>query len=308
MKARLLEAHGEMAHAGELFKRSADISLAEGLLVVAGMSLAGLARVQYLHGRWDDAVVSAERAMAVAIESEDRWVIAHAQWSAAFVASARGDRESAERCSEVAAEPATFERHAALQHLFGAQLAAAQERPADVLAHLAPLAALHADFTVLPWQHLQAHALVDVGRLDAAEAFIDEADALAAARRDPLSPPASHARARLAVARHTPEAAIDRSSARVRRCRRRMPYERALIELAHAQLLRREGKRRAASELLLDVRETFAALAALPALRRAEQELTACGLRPSTRSAGLRAAHAAGDRGHPSRRLRHDQP
>ena len=31
----------------------------------------------------------------------------------------------------------------------------------------------------------------------------------------------------------------------------RMPYEQALIELAHAQLLRREGKRRAASELLL---------------------------------------------------------
>ena len=34
----------------------------------------------------------------------------------------------------------------------------------------------------------------------------------------------------------------------------RMPYEQALIELAHAQLLRREGKRRAASELLLGAR------------------------------------------------------
>jgi DNA-binding NarL/FixJ family response regulator len=65
----------------------------------------------------------------------------------------------------------------------------------------------------------------------------------------------------------------------------RMPYEQALIELAHAQLLRREGKRRAASELLLNARGHFATLGAVPALRRCDQELTACGLRPAPRSA-----------------------
>ena len=288
LKARLLEANGEIAVAGELFNRSAEVSLAEGLLVVAAMSLAGAARVQYLAGAWDDAAVSAERATAVAIESEDRWVIAHARWSAAFVASARGDRESTERLQhEVASEPARFERHTALQHLFSAQLAAAHERPADVLAHLAPLAERNAAFTMLPWHHLQAHALVDVGRLDAAEAFLDEADPLAAARREPLlAARLRHARARLALARQAPEDAMDAFlQARELVEPLRMPYEQALIELAHAQLLRREGKRRAASELLLGARGHFAALGAVPALRRCDQELTACGLRPAPRSA-----------------------
>ena len=288
LKARLLEARGEMAQAGELFKRSADVSLAEGLLVVAGMALAGLARVQHLRGSWDDAVVSAQRAVAVAIESEDRWVVAQAQWAAALVASARGDWESVERWhDEVRAEPATFERHAAVQHLFGAHVAAAQERPADVLEHLRPLAALHADFAVLPWQPLQAQALVDVGRLDEAAAFIRDAEALAAARRYPLlAARLAHARAQLAIAHHTPEAAIEPlERARETLQALEMPYERALIALAHGQLLRREGRRRAASALLLEARETFASLSALPALRRAERELTASGLRPAARSA-----------------------
>ena len=133
LKARLLEAHGEHAEAAERFRRSADVSLAEGLLVVAALSLAGLSRTQFLAGAWDDAAVSAERAAAVAIESEDRWVIAHATWSATLVPSARGDWQSAERLErEIAAEPASFERHTALQALAAAQLAAAQERPADV--------------------------------------------------------------------------------------------------------------------------------------------------------------------------------
>lgn len=288
LKARLLEAQGEIGRAGALFERSADVSLSEGLLVIAAMSLAGGARVQYLAGAWDDAVVSAERAIAVAIESEDRWVVAHARWSSAFVADARGDADSVERLQrEVASDPATFERHTALQGVFAAQLAASQDRPADVLAALAPLAERHPELTLLGWHDRQAHALVDLGRLDAAEAFAREAEALATARRQPLlAARLMHARARIAFARHAPEeatAALTRAREIVEPLR--MPYEQALLELAHAQILRREGKRRAASELLLDARERFAALSAVPALNRCERELTACGLRPAPRSA-----------------------
>lgn len=288
LKARMLELQGELTLAREQFARAAEISLAEGLLVVAGIALAGLARIQYLTGAWDAAVVSGERAVGVAIESEDRWVVANAQWAASLVAGGRGDWESVERLQhEVAAEPATFERHTAIQHLFAAQLAAAQDRPADVLARLAPLAALNADIAVFPWHHLHAHALVDLGRLDAAEAFLGEAEAQAAARRVPLViARLAHARGRLAMAQHAAAAATEAfERARAALESLPMPYERALIDLAFAQFLRREGRRRAASELLLDARERLSALAALPALRRCEQELTVCGLRPAARSA-----------------------
>ena len=117
------------------------MSLREELVVVAAISLAGLAQVQYLSGAWDDAVVSGERAIALALESEDRWVIAHARSSAALVPLARGDWPVAEALQrEVAADVTSFERHIALQAITTAQLAAAQQRPSDVLAALSPLA------------------------------------------------------------------------------------------------------------------------------------------------------------------------
>ncbi|MDA0181343.1 LuxR C-terminal-related transcriptional regulator [Solirubrobacter phytolaccae] len=286
LKARLLEAQGEIRSAEDLFARASDVGLKEGLLVVAGMALAGHTRVQFLAGAWDDAVVSAQRAVAVATESEDRWVLAQAQWAASLVATARGDLESVQRLAAVVvAERAEFERHTALQALFAAQVAAAQERPADVLEHLRPVVALQADFTVLPWQHLHAHALVDLERLDEASAFIDEAAALATARRYPLlAARLLHARARVAIARHGDGATEAFEAARELLESLEMPYERAIVALAHAQLLRREGRRRVASELLLEARKTFTALSAQPALRRCEQELTACGLRPAVRS------------------------
>ena len=128
---------------------------------------------------------------------------------------------------------------------------------------------------------------MDVGRLAEAAAFIRDAEALAAARRYPLlAARLAHARAQLAIAHHTPEAAIEPlERARETLQALEMPYERALIALAYGQVLRREGRRRAASALLLEARETFASLSALPALRRAERELTASGLRPAARSA-----------------------
>ena len=46
-----------------------------------------------------------------------------------------------------------------------------------------------------------------------------------------------------------------------------------------------EAQKKPWRELLLEARETFASLSALPALRRAERELTVCGLRPAARSA-----------------------
>jgi len=64
-----------------------------------------------------------------------------------------------------------------------------------------------------------------------------------------------------------------------------LPFQRALVELVHGQVLRRAGHRRAAAERLSAARERLAGLRARPYLERCEQELAACGLAPGKRSA-----------------------
>ena len=62
-----------------------------------------------------------------------------------------------------------------------------------------------------------------------------------------------------------------------------MPFQRALVELARGQVLRRAGQRRLAAERLSAARERFAGLRARPYTQRCEQELAACGLAPAKR-------------------------
>ena len=103
------------------------------------------------------------------------------------------------------------------------------------------------------------------------------------------SPPPAATRtaiARLAVVRGRLEAARGDREARRRGVRARAgacseplerPYDRAHVQLAHGQFLRREGRRRSAADLLTAAAETFAALGARPALERTERELVASG-------------------------------
>lgn len=293
LKAKLLTGAGSLREAGEAFATSAEASLADGLLVVAAMSLSGLTRTQYLTGAWDDATVSGERAVALAIESEDRWVVADARAAASLVPLARGDWEAAEALlAEIERDVASFERHIAVQALAGAQLAAARERPAAVLAALAPLDRLEGavgadDPTFYPWQHLKADALVDAGRLEDAAAWIAACEATATRRSDPLlRARLLHARGRLAVAAHDDPGAAGAAfaSARELLAQLDLPYELARVELAHGRLLRREGRRRAAAALLSAARERLVALSAGPAIAHCDQELQACGLAPAARS------------------------
>ena len=63
-----------------------------------------------------------------------------------------------------------------------------------------------------------------------------------------------------------------------------LPFQRALVELAYGQVLRRAGQRRAAAERLSAARERLVGLRARPWVERCEQELAACGLAPAKRS------------------------
>jgi len=229
--------------------------------------------------------------MPLAIESEDRWIVGQAHWSASYVPCARGDWPVADaHVRAIREQEPTFERHVAAEAIAAAGFAAAQDRPADVLTALEPLAAMEEsdgvdDPTFLPWHQLKAHALVDGGRLADAEAFIAEAEELAAARANPLlAARLAHARGKLHFARHETEpaaAALGEALSIVEPLA--MPYEQALIELSRGQVLRRSGERRAAAAVLVDAHGRLSRLGAQPALQRCEHELSACGLAPSAR-------------------------
>jgi DNA-binding CsgD family transcriptional regulator len=291
LKGFLLLADGDVHAARSAFETSARESLAEGLLVVAGLSLSGLTYVEYVAGAWDHAVVSSERAIALAIESEDRWVTGQAHWRASYVAAARGEWPVAEAHIRAIEEQApSFERHRAAAAIAAAGLAAARERPADVLQALAPLEQMRSgegvdDPAFLPWHHLKAHALVDAGRLDEAEGFLAKAASIASSRANPLlEARLAHARAKLEFARHRPEhagTAFAEAHGLIEPLE--MPYEQAQIELSHGQVLRRTGERRAAAAMLLAAHGRLSELKALPALQRCANELAACGLSPSAR-------------------------
>ena len=63
-----------------------------------------------------------------------------------------------------------------------------------------------------------------------------------------------------------------------------LPFERALLELAYGQMLRRRGHRRAATVQLEAARERFSALGAHPFAKRCVMELTGSGLAPAKRT------------------------
>jgi DNA-binding CsgD family transcriptional regulator len=291
LKGFLLLAEGDLRGARTAFETSAAESLERGLLVVAALSLAGLIRAEYLAGAWDSAVVVGERAIALAVESEDCWVLGLAHWSAGYVPSARGDWPVADaHVRAIHEQSPTFERHIAAEAIAAAGLAAARDRPADVLRALQPLDRMSPadgvdDPAFLPWQHLKAHALVDIGDLDAAERFIASTATLATDRANPLlAARLAHARGRLAFAHHDLEratAALDEAYSMIEPAD--MAYEQGLIELSRGQVLRRSGERRAAAASLLAAQGRFSELGAQPALQRCETELAACGLAPAAR-------------------------
>jgi len=136
-----------------------------------------------------------------------------------------------------------------------------------------------------PWRDLYGDALVSAGQLDEADSFLTPHEALA-----------SHRRRRSEIARlarvrgHIQSARGDAEGAEAtfrhgldQLGRLPLPFQRALIELAYGQTLRRHGKRRAAAAQLQAAADRFSMLQARPYQERCERELVACGLAPAER-------------------------
>lgn len=258
-----------------------------GILNTAAVQNVYLARAAYLAGAWDNAVVDADRAIAVSIESASGYLHSLSYSAAVAVPAARGDWGTAQRhLDEAIANTDTYERSFVAVAIAAAQFAAARGDSPAVLAALAPVAALDAavDGVNEPgawqWQDLYAEALVADGRIDEANAFLRSHEETAAARDRPA------ARARLARARGRIEAAAgrpDQARAAFRLSKdcidgTEMPFERGLIYLAFGQFERRCRQRGAAAALLVAARDQLVSLQADPYVDVCERELAACGV------------------------------
>lgn len=257
-----------------------------GILNTAAFSYAYLARTQWMTGDWDDALVSADRAVAINLESDFGFLRSAVVGIAVLVPAARGDWATAESYLRLLPRShVRYERSVMALGMARARLGEARGRPEDVLAALDPVRAFPLrDAADEPgfwaWSDLYADALVAVGRVDEADRFL-VAHERRAGERHRRSAQARLARARgrveLAAGRpDTARAAFDRALEAISTVP--APFERARIEFAAGHAMRRLGRRRQAVELLLAARQTFGRLGATPYTDRCDAELAEAGL------------------------------
>lgn len=247
-------------------------------------------QARFLSGSWDEAAVAAAQAVELVEDAKHRWLLPLARWAAVGVPAARGEWEKAEEHARSAAASGGYELMVVPGGLARAQLAAARGDHDEVLGALGPVAELSScgdanGSGLWPWPELYADALVNVGRLEDAAAFLAPQEELAAVRGCRLGVAAlARVRGRLESAAGRAEAAevaFGRALGQLEGLS--VPFPRALVELSFGQVLRRHGHRRAAAEQLELARARFAGLGARPYVARCERELDASGLAPAKR-------------------------
>jgi ATP/maltotriose-dependent transcriptional regulator MalT len=259
--------------------------LAPNRLVAMGV----LADVDFRLGNWDSSVAVAAQALSLAEDTGQVWVQGFLHTAVVLVAAGRGDWDAADRHLEEArrlatelGDPGTF----AVCENTAVHVAACRGDAELVVSQSALLRTLRSGPThepgLLSWPVAYVAALVELGRLDAAETDIAGFE-LVARDRGSRSRLAGLARVRgeLATARreHEPaRAAFEESLALGQGAATAL--ESALTEVAYGRFLRRRGERRAAVGRLYAARERLSALGATPYVERCDAELFACGAEP----------------------------
>jgi ATP/maltotriose-dependent transcriptional regulator MalT len=253
---------------------------------------AWLARAQFVMGDWDDAVRTAHEGLELVDRSGMRLVGPLLSWTQAQVLALRGDWEGAEvALSAGDAGPRDYEVMRVPACLARAQVAEARADYAGVVRALEPLRQPWAGGDIdepgaWPWADVYANALVIEGRLDDADAFLGPHEELAAARghrsgRARLG----YARGRLLGARGDlvgARQAFDTSLDLLADLPLR--YDRARVNFAYGQTLRRAGKRREADAVIATARDIYLALGATTYVARCDRELKAGGVHATRRA------------------------
>jgi DNA-binding CsgD family transcriptional regulator len=271
---------------------TAAASFSAGTVRIAVWSYVWLVHADFALGAWDDATAPSSRAVSLLQESGHEWLRPLAHLAAILVPAARGAWTAAEEHAQLAlAHAGDYELMQVAAGLARAHLAFARADHEAVLRALEPVVNLTLREGVdesgfWPWQDLYGDALVSAGRLDEADQFlVVHEDAAARRGRRSMVARLARVRGRLAAARGdiaAAEAVFIQGLADISPLT--LPFQRALLEFAYGQVLRRAGQRRAAAHQLQGARDRFSRLMAKPYLERCDRELAACGLAPAKRS------------------------
>lgn len=258
-----------------------------GSLRISLWAQAWLARTQFALGAWDDALRTVDRAAAQLDSTGLDLLRPLVHWTGAQLHALRGNwsaaREHLRRGRSGSNDYALMLVPACLASAQSAEVAADYE---GVLRHLEPLIAMKNREALdepgfWPWPDLYGNALVMTGRVDEADEFLRPHEERAA-ERDHRSAKARlgyvrgriHAsRGDIDAAREVFENSLDAISSLP------LPYDRARINFAYGQTMRRAGRRRDADAVIRAARELYATLGATTYVQRCDRELKAGGLK-----------------------------
>ncbi|MFJ7218844.1 LuxR C-terminal-related transcriptional regulator [Amycolatopsis sp. NPDC098790] len=247
---------------------------------------AWLARTQFLTGEWTEALATVRDALDLQERTGILLTGPLLQWTATAVHALRGDFDDAEAgLLRAAIGAGDYPIMRVPSQLARAHLAEARADSAGVLRALYPLTrpapgAGTDEPGHWPWADMYAHALVLLGRLDEADAFLLPHEKLAA-KRDHRS-----ARARLGAARGRLHGARGDVTAATTSFDDALDligtlplrYDQARINFGYGQTLRRLGRRARADVVLTAARDGFAAMGATTCVERCDRELKAGGV------------------------------
>jgi len=247
-----------------------------------------LAEVEYRAGRWEDGSTHADLAVSLAQDSDQVWELPFTHAVASFFHAGRGDWtiagehiEAAHRASDAAPLPLSV-FYACLASARLASLRGDWDAALEALALMRSWAAGPVTATLgrRTWE-LETEALLAAGRVeDAARVLgrsgselLDNGDAIARVQLWRLRGMLEHARGRHSQARDAflqgQMAAKDAKS----------PLAEGELELAYGHLLRKTGRRSAATVQIQLARDLFEGLRARPRVQQCNAELGACGVR-----------------------------
>ncbi|CEA09646.1 Putative HTH-type transcriptional regulatorc/MT0914 [Arthrobacter saudimassiliensis] len=254
---------------------------------------AWLARSEFALGDWAAALRTVDSAVVLQRSTGMELVRPLLHWTAVQIHALRGDEEAAAKHLHLGRAGAGDYPIMLLPYRIAqAQAAEARTDFEAVLRALEPVVGSDRCHGLdepgfWPWHDLYAKALVMTDQLAEAEAFLTGPARMTAARghRSATARLAS-ARGRLLGSRGELDAAKDAFGAALTALHGvNLPYERARVDFAYGQTLRRAGKRRESVAPLRRAREAFSALGAGLLTDRCDRELLAAGIGAPRREA-----------------------